>query len=165
MVGGALEVVLVADVVLNGGTDEPNGTLGLGHETVAAVEGDLAVAIKIVVGGPDPGTLRARDISVTSLPKDVFTYLEVGGGGRGQMDTHVVGEAGLESTGTGARALGSLELRASLSTDAVGCALDNENLQRTRMGYSHQVRVPHTGSTLLASGIVDVPLNNDGTGG
>ena len=63
MVGSALQVVLVADVVLDSGTNEPYWTLGLRQETVATVEGDLAVAVKVVVGGPDPGALRIRHVN------------------------------------------------------------------------------------------------------
>ena len=49
--------------MLDGGTNEPNRTLRLGHETVTTVDGDLAVAVKVVVGGPDPGALRIRHVN------------------------------------------------------------------------------------------------------
>ena len=45
------------------GPNHPYWTLRLGHETVATVEGDLAVAVKVVVGGPDPGALRIRHVN------------------------------------------------------------------------------------------------------
>ena len=79
VVGSILEEVLVVDVVLgrwNDGpvrpiqfqehwlltsSDQPNGTLGLGHDSSSAPERDLGASsrVKIVIREPDPHALRA----------------------------------------------------------------------------------------------------------
>ena len=47
-------------MMLDGGTNKPNRALRLGHETVTTIDGDLAVAVNVVVGEPNPGTRHAN---------------------------------------------------------------------------------------------------------
>ena len=81
------------------------------------------------------------------------------------MDTEIIGEAGLVATSTRARALRLLELSSGLSTDAVQVSLAREQRDRCWHSHSHQMRVPHSRSALLASWVVDVPLKDDSTSG
>ena len=70
--------------MLDGGTNEPNRTLRLGHETVTTVDGDLAVAVDVVIGKPNPGALDAMLIrgqarEATDIPQSMRRKRESNG--------------------------------------------------------------------------------------
>ena len=76
VVGGTLQIVLIANVVLDGSADEPDGTLRLGQETVTTVDGDLTVAVNVVISKPNPGALDAKLIrgsarEATNIPQSM----------------------------------------------------------------------------------------------
>lgn len=59
-VAGALELVVVENVVLRGGTPEPGALGALNQDTSAVVDVDLRVVgkVKLVIGDPQPGVLH-----------------------------------------------------------------------------------------------------------
>lgn len=79
-VAGAHELVVVQDVVLDGGADEPDGAgLGLDEQPAARVDGDLRVGrvLDVVVRHPQPRVLHVQ-----------------AGGAAGDVHAHVGSDAG-----------------------------------------------------------------------
>ncbi|CAG9998128.1 unnamed protein product [Clonostachys byssicola] len=81
---GALEVVVVEDIVLRGGSPQPDGLGRLDEQTTAVVDVDLVEvgAVKLVVGNPEPVVLHVDATSLSDVHEHKGTNaLRVGRGG------------------------------------------------------------------------------------
>ncbi|CAG9937310.1 unnamed protein product [Clonostachys rosea f. rosea IK726] len=81
---GALEVVVVKDIVLGGGSPQPDRLGGLDEQTTAVVDVDLVevAAVKLVVGNPEPVVLHVDATSLGDVHEHEGTNaLGVGRGG------------------------------------------------------------------------------------
>ncbi|CAI6089739.1 unnamed protein product [Clonostachys chloroleuca] len=80
---GALEVVVVEDIVLRGGSPQPDGLGRLDEQTTAVVDVDLVEVgtVKLVVGNPEPGVLHVHASSLGNMHEHEGTNaLRVGRG-------------------------------------------------------------------------------------
>ena len=95
-------------------SDQPNRTLGLGHDPATGVEIDLRTGVQVVVRSPHPQSLHAHvSTRLRRHARAKASHLEVRARLRGQMETHERREA-VVAAGARRGALRGLEVRAGL---------------------------------------------------